>query len=385
MNEGTAENPGLKDSLTRSINYITSTSNTSQIQQNFIGKLNYRNIKSRVLIGADYNNYSSDDLRFYSLYDNVRINGDTETGMIPAINYQKYLSLIAGSEPDYQNSYRSWTAAAYVSTITNLTDNLLVMLSLRYSHYEVPVDKLVQGSFSPKLGIVYQIVPKVVSLFANYMNGYINNYPGVTRQSAPNQVNFKPEYANQLEGGAKFELLKGKLNGTVSYYNILVDNMVRNDPADFNYSIQDGSRRSTGVEFDIISNPAPGLSLILGYGYNNSKYLKAYDAEINDKRPAATPKNVANGWVSYNIQKGSVKGLGFGFGGNYQGDSYYDDLNAIVIDGATTFDGSVYYDAQKVRIGFKLNNITNQEYFTVPRMAMPMPLRQFLVNLTLKF
>ena len=385
MNEGTEEDPALRDSLTRSINLITSTSNTTQIQQNFTGKINFGTIKSRVLIGADYNAYSSDDLRFYSLYDNVRINGDTETGTIPALNYQRYLSSIAGAEPDYEGIYNSWTAAAYVSTITNLTDNLLVMASLRYSRFNVPADDLKQGAFSPKLGIVYQVVPRSVSLFANYMNGYINNYPGVTRESAPNLVNFKPEYANQLEGGVKFELLGGKLNGTVSYYNILVDNMLRNDPTDFNFSIQDGSRRSSGVEFDVIANPVPGLSLTLGYGYNNSKYLKAFDEEINDKRPFATPENVANGWVSYHLQNGKLKGLGLGFGGNYQSNSYYDDMNTILIDGATTFDGSVFFVHQKFRIGFKLNNITNEKYFTIPRMASPMPLRQFLANFTLKF
>lgn len=385
MNEGTEEDPALRDSLTRSINLITSTSHTTQIQQNFTGTINFGSVKSRVLIGADYNRYTSDDLRFYTIYDNVRINGDTETGEIPALNYQRYLSSIAGADPDYQGIFNTWTAAAYISTITNLTDNLLVMASLRYSHYNGPDNELKQGSFSPKLGIVYQVVPQTISLFANYMNGYLNNYPGVTKESAPDMVNFKPEYANQLEGGVKFELLKGKLNGTVSYYNILVDNMLRTDPTDFNYSIQDGSRRSTGVELDVIANPLPGLSLVLGYGYNNSKYLKAYEEEINDKRPFATPKNVANGWVSYNLQAGKLKGLGLGFGGNYQSSSYYDDYNTILIDGATTFDGSIFYDTQKFRIGLKLNNITNKEWFTIPRMASPMPLRQFLANVTLKF
>jgi len=94
---------------------------------------------------------------------------------------------------------------------------------------------------------------------------------------------------------------------------------------------------------------------------------------------------VANGWVSYNLQGGQLKGLGMGFGGNYQSSSYYDDMNTILIDGATTFDGSLFFDNPKFRIGLKINNITNEEYFTVPRMASPMPLRQFLANLTLKF
>ncbi|MBX2922572.1 MAG: TonB-dependent receptor [Chitinophagaceae bacterium] len=382
-----AATPNIEDSLYRDITTVNGSIRSTQLQQNFTGNFNIGSIKNRLLIGLDYLNEYSDNLRWYTSYDMVKINGDPLNGEVPMLNYETHLQKIANTPVDLNYITKTETLSAYVSNVTNITDNLIAMLSLRYSYYhdKDPLYGVEQGALSQKLGLVYQVVPKSVAFFVNYMNGYLNNYPAVTRASAPGLARFKPEYANQLEGGVKLELLKGKVKGTISYYNILVDNIVRPDPVDDTYSIQDGSQRSKGFEVDVIASPVNGLNIIAGYGYNDNKYIKVWEEALSGKRPAGIPKHVGNFWISYRGTQGVLKGFGLGLGGNTQSDFFFDDYNEVLLDGFTTFDGSVFYESRKIRVGLKLNNITNQQYWASPRSAIPQPPRQLLGNITLKF
>jgi iron complex outermembrane receptor protein len=78
--------------------------------------------------------------------------------------------------------------------------------------------RLNQTFFSPKLGVVYELIKDKVSVFGNYQNSFKNldyyvDGSGVTRTPLPEQ-------ANQLEGGIKTNLFNGKVSSTFSYYNI---------------------------------------------------------------------------------------------------------------------------------------------------------------------
>src|SRR6202012_760922 len=111
--------------------------------------------------------------------------------------------------------------SAYASDVLNITDNLLAMASLRVDYFNnTSVDNPVSGTssnsyhqaaLSPKFGLVYQLVKNQVSLFGNYMNGFSNTTPGTDFSGK----SFKPEQANQLEGGVKLDLFNGKLSSTI--------------------------------------------------------------------------------------------------------------------------------------------------------------------------
>ncbi|MET0300044.1 MAG: TonB-dependent receptor, partial [Flavitalea sp.] len=381
------DRPGVQDSLSRDVTTINGAIKSTQVQQNFTGNFNIGNVRNRLLVGLEYLNEYSDNLRWYTSYDMVKINDDPLYGNLPMFNYQTHLQNIANTPVNLNYVTNSETVSGYVSDVTNITKNLILMASLRYSYYhdKDPLYGVEQGALSQKLGLVYQVVPKNVALFANYMNGYLNNYPAVTRESFPGVARFKPEYANQLEGGVKFELFNGKVKGTLSYYDILVDNIVRPDPVDDTYSIQDGSQRSKGFEADVVATPFPGLNVIAGYGYNDNKYIKVYEEALSGKRPAGVPRNVGNVWISYRATNGALKNFGFGAGGNTQSDFFFDDYNEVLLDGFTTFDASIFYQAKKIRVGVKMNNITDQQFWSSPRSAVPISPRQVLANITLKF
>ncbi|TDW52542.1 iron complex outermembrane receptor protein [Flavobacterium sp. 270] len=368
--------------LQRRLMNINSVFKTSEIQQNFIGTFNIGNIKNRLLVGLDYTYIGTNDSRwFINSYDAAVGNPLTPiNGNAPFINPEKYHQLIADQdEPWVLNNRDMRTTSVYASDVVNVTDKLIAMVSARFDHYEDKIDTYNQNALSPKMGLIYQIVKGKVSVFGNYMNGFTNVGPSETDQSPTNPVDFKLEQANQLEGGVKVELLGGKLNGTLSYYDIKVKDKVRYTDT---FPVQDGTQSSKGFEADLIANPFRGFHVIMGYGYNESEYTSG---EMKGNTPYAAPKNVANLWMSYKILDGKAKGIGFGFGGNTQSDSYANDENTFTVNGYAVMDATVFYEKQKFRIGLKLNNIANKEYWTSDYWSNMMPTRQLVANVTLKF
>ncbi len=83
------------------------------------------------------------------------------------------------------------------------------------------------------------------------MNGFQNSEP--IEQPDGSILNIKPIYANQWEVGVKSELLNSRVNTTLSYYNINIDNALRTDNDRF--TRQDGKQRSSGFELDLLVQP----------------------------------------------------------------------------------------------------------------------------------
>lgn len=358
------------------------------IQQNFIGDFHIGNMRNRLVIGAD----------FYRL----RASRNDATISMPAVNFrtpppgyngfnrEKVGPLFNKVPFTIFDSNRENTYSAYFSDVINITEQLLVMASLRVDDYHnlgvyYPGKDSTAGAFqqtalSPKFGAVYQIIKNRLSLFANYMNGFQN-------QSGTdfNGNTFKPQQANQIEGGAKLDLFNEKLNATFSYYNISVTNSTYDDPAHGGYQLQDGTQVSKGFEAEVIANPLAGLNIIAGYTYNESKMDKA-SPKLQGLRPsAAGPATMANLWISYRLVKGAVKGLGLAFGGNYGSQSYQTNTStfAFTIPAYTILDASVFYDRKKYRIGLKVDNLTNEKYWS-NRLAAQSPTR-VTGNVTVKF
>lgn len=358
----------------------------TDIQQNFIGDFKLGSLRNRVVAGLD----------FYSL----RATRNDATINMPAINYRKpgaaYNNFTYEKvSPLFENvTYTNFvsnnenTYAAYVSDVLNITDKLLAMASLRVDHYinkgvyypnlDSTAGDYNQTALSPKFGLVYQVVKDKVALFANYMNGFSNvsgsDFYGNT---------FKPNRANQVEGGVKVDL--NTISATLSYYNIEVTNVTRDDPDHANFSLQDGTQLSKGFEAEVIANPLPGLNIIAGYTYNDSKYTKA-SASIQDLRPStAGSPDYANLWISYRLTKGVAQGLGIGFGGIYGSESYQTNTASFkfTIPAYTVLDAAVFYDKPSYRLGLKVDNLTNEQYWSYRLAAQP-PTR-LTANVTFKF
>jgi iron complex outermembrane receptor protein len=367
----------------------------TEVQQNFNGDFKIGGLKNRFLGGLDFLRNNSQQYFFGATFDVISTIGLPST----YYNYNKANLSAEYNAPNpngyfpYPYYYKTNTYSAYVSDVLNITDNFLALAALRIDRFDnqgsynpatdLTTGVYIQTAYAPKFGLVYQPIKDVVSLFANYQNGFTNlagaDFGGQT---------FKPEQANQTEGGLKLDAFGGKLSSTLSYYSIKVKDILRADPAHANFSIQNGTQVSKGFEAEVIANPFEGFNAIAGFGYNDSKYINA-SADVDGRRPgtAAAPYN-ANLWLSYRFVHGNIKGLGFGFGGNYASENHVINSASIGVFNLPSYmvlNASAFYDLKKYRFGFKCDNLNNEKYWTGFSTVNPQRLRNVAATFAYKF
>ncbi|PVD51778.1 TonB-dependent siderophore receptor [Terrimonas sp.] len=382
-----------------------STTNTTDIQQNFTGDFKIGSFRNRLLFGLDYfDRKTSSNGTGYARIHNVNLQGEVnyrdpdnpgeELPNKTTLTQPSVDALLANTTP-YPWEPKDKAYSAYVSDVFNILPQLSAMASLRVDHFKN--SEFGQTTLSPKFGINYQPVKDQVALFVNYMNGFSNVAPGAVADEDGDPTgeikNFRPEHANQFEAGIKTNLIKDKLNATISYYNITVDDVVIADPTNPYNTFQGGKQRNKGFEVDIQTSPVEGLNIIIGYAYNDSKILDGEDMPTSwfevGKRPldAGSP-HLANFWITYKLLNTKLNGLGIGFGGNYVGEYNTINLSAtgnFLIPSYTSLNGSVFYDAGKFRVGFNLNNITNKGYAGGWSTVNPQKTRNIALSLVYKF
>jgi len=381
------------------------TDKSFEVQQNFNGDFKIGQFRNRVVAGLDFYHYNSNityrryngtyrDVTSDDLFDIIPTNGN-----IP--NYQNFNKNKVDSA--YNNSpaaafpynviQKTYTYSAYISDVFNITEQLLVQAGLRVDNFNNrgtfnPATGLTsegynQTALSPKFGLVYKILKDQVSIFGNYQNGFVNK----NGQDA-NGDTFKPEQANQWEAGVKLDAFDGRLSGTISYYDIKVQDIVRTDPGNPQFSIQDGNQFSKGIEASITANPTAGFNIVAGYSYNDSK-LEKTDPSTEGYRPAtAGPAHLANLWISYQFLNVGLKGLGIGLGGNYASENkvvHSATTGTFILPEYTLIDASIYYQYKKARFTLKGNNLGNRKYWTGYSTANPQMLRQILGSVSFNF
>ncbi len=385
--------PGSDSMVRADQSTANSEADVTEIQQNFIGDFAIGSMRNRFVGGLDYFAQNSNQLFYGANFDVIPKNGNiADYGAFDKDNLNAVLQ-DKSKVWSYPYRYKTNTYSAYISDVINLTQNLIASAAVRIDHFDnkgnfnqatgVYAGAYKQTAFSPKFGLVYQPVKDKVSLFANYQNGFTNE-TGVDFEGKT----FKPEQANQLEGGVKLDAFGGKLSSTISYYSIKVKDLVRPDAANPNFSIQDGTQLSKGFEAEVITNPFAGFNMLAGFSYNDSKFEKAA-ADVEGRRPAtAMSPYTANFWLSYKFPQGKLQGVGFGFGGNYASDNkilnsvYYGEF---ILPAYTVLNATIFYDNAKLRAGLKVDNLTNKEYWIGYTTMNPQKLRSVTGSISFKF
>ncbi|CAI8794081.1 TonB-dependent siderophore receptor [Chryseobacterium sp. IT-36CA2] len=387
--------------LERNVQWQNSEASSTSIQQNFNGEFKIGSIKNKVLIGLDYLNQTINNNHSpIVVYDNI--NGQTLAGYANITRDLVLQKIQTSTAPLVRNNSASNLYGAYISNVTYITDRLITLLSLRMDHYEskgqlnlsnnTRTGDFNQTAWSPKVGIVYQILKDQLSAYGNYMNGFSYTAP-VAQQLPDISGEMKPQMANQWEVGLKGNLWRNKINFTVSYYDILVDNIQRGsgvirDGKEYNIVVQDGTQRSKGIEIETIMNPVQGLNIMAGYSYNHSRYEKA-DPAVEGRRPeSAGPANVFNSWISYILPIKGLQGLGVGFGVNRVGKQITGNKTVtgqFAFPAYTLVNASISLEKERYRLGFKMNNLGNVQYFAGQGVVVAQMPRNFVAEVSFKF
>ncbi len=395
------------NTFTRFVNKQNANTQTTDIQQNFIGDFKIASLRNRVVIGLDYfNETQTNNSTGYAFYGNVTPDGGTngDNPFTPVVETDSYPLSTAGVDAALASQgvsnvkSKNHIYSLYVSDVVDITENLSAMIGLRLDHFDNegdltnPDDDYNQTTLSPKFGIVYQPIKDQLAVFANYQNGFTNVAPqlvGNPDDGPQTLKTFDPEQANQLEFGVKTNLFSNRLNITMSYYDIKVKDRVITDPSSPFNKIQGGEVVSKGFEIELNANPVNGLNIRAGFSNNDSETTKSDNTEILNKRPLeAGPETLYNFWANYEFQEGALDGFGLGFGFNGASERYainYESTGDFILPSYTIANASVFYQANKYRIGLKLNNAFNKEYYKGWTTINPQTPRTFLANFSYQF
>ncbi|WP_417428341.1 TonB-dependent siderophore receptor [Halpernia sp.] len=382
-----------------------STSKYFQIQQNFNFDYKFGNMRNRTVAGFDYLQKNDNQLFIFSNFDQVPLQGGNYSNFNATSMATVYNNL--RNTPGYDfaanNTYpitgKTNFYSGYISNVFTPISGLNILVAIRYENVDALggkvgqaiADSYSQSAWSPKFGVVYQIVPNKFSVFGNYQNSFKSN-GYYTSNTAGNILLSDPERANQFEGGFKTNLFMGKVNATLSYYDIKVSNTLLGTGqfTSGGQAVQNqaGSLVSKGAELEINAYLLKGFSMIGGVSYNNMKYTEA-DADVIGRRPTtASSPWLVNLNASYQFLDGNLKGLGFGFGGNYASDNKIMNsvsMGTFILPKYLVLNANAFYDTKKFRIGVKVDNLTNEYYWNGYTTANAQDLRNILGSFTVKF
>lgn len=310
-------------------------------------------INHTLLIGGQYDatNYaaaSGFNLVPLGVLDFADPNSDLDFGAIPALtNF-------------VNNEYR--TTAFYAQDQLSLFDRLHILASIRYS--ELTLRELLGGNgnretyreWDPRIGATFDIVDGL-AVFAGYAEGsrlsvFFNN---------PDDVP-KPERARNYEAGVKLGLGDIGLSGTLAWFDSKRTNVPTPDPVTFFSSIQTGEQRSEGVELDLIWEPNSNWSLLATYAYIHARVTFDTIIPIGDALPRV-PKHAGRFAARYRFTEGVLEGLAVGVGLTAASRAELTLPNSMRSDSYIVFDAQASYVIGPARIGLRIDNILDEQYF----------------------
>lgn len=372
-------------------------------QVDFTGKLTTGPLVHSLLIGADADQYATNSLAYAytnplagnkNVYDtiNVLTGASSRRSDIPNIN-----KTTLTSNPINR-------AGVYVQDLISIYSHFKLLAGLRYSYIEsqsnvltYATNKLVPTSyyddaFSPRVGLVYQ-PKKYLSIFGSYSNSFnLNTAKDTTNNTLP------PSIINQYEAGVKSELLKGLVSFNVGVYKIINSNFPQPlIPANSKFpNAQElaGEVTSQGIEVDVMSKPIRGLSFIAGYSYNETRYTKSKQYEVNSLL-RYNPQHTANASVYYTFQRGALNGFNIGLISFYTGNrvagrsttAANPEYKLMPIPDFVQVDAMMGYSIKSLSLRLKVSNLFDELSYYVhdDNSVNPIAPRMYSITLSHRF
>jgi iron complex outermembrane recepter protein len=171
-----------------------------------------------------------------------------------------------------------------------------------------------------------------------------------------------PERGQGFDVRVKTELFNQKLLATLTYFNITKNNVAVVDPIFPLFSTSIGQEKSQGVELDVAGELLPGWKVIGSYAYTDATISADTNPDNIGNRFVGVPKHSASLWTTYEIRKGSLKGLGFGAGLKYVGNRSGDIENTYEIGDYLIGNAAIFYNRDRYRFALNFKNIANAYY-----------------------
>lgn len=265
------------------------------------------------------------------------------------------------------NETRTHTVGLYLQDQIDVLDNLILVLSGRFDRFEQESDNNLTDTtfnqddeaFTPRVGLVYQPI-EPVSLYASFSRSF---NPNLFSTQADGSL-LEPERGTQYEVGIRGELLQERLTVNLAAYHLTKTNIAVGDEANPGFSVALGEARSRGIELDIIGELAAGWNVIASYAHTDADVTEDTNEFLEGNGLVNVPRNSASLWTTYEIQAGSLQGLGLGAGVFFVGERQGDRFNTFELPSYVRADAAVYYRRDHWRGAININNLFDIDYIS---------------------
>lgn len=275
---------------------------------------------------------------------------------------------------DYSSSSEESWHGYYAQDQIELPQHVFLLVGGRYDsighHDKTTNTHENEDGTTPRVGVLWQPVPSV-SLYTTYSENFgASNGDLVDANGRP----LKPESAEQIEVGAKFEA-NARLMATFAVYSLTKKNIATADlstPDPFD-SLAIGKARSRGFEADVTGEIAPGWDVIVAYAYTQTKMLddlaftSLYGTNVKGNELSNVPKNGGRVWTTYSFADGRVDGLTVGGGVTARGARQGDLGNDFVLPGYATVDLMAVYAfpfrGSHISAQINVDNLLDRDYY----------------------
>ncbi len=212
---------------------------------------------------------------------------------------------------------------------------------------------------TPRLGVTWQAVPSTM-IYASFSKSFMPQsgqvYNGTTSGSY-----IPPERGQQWEAGTKSTFWNEHVLLTLDAFQLNRNNVATNDPAHPNFDLVTGEQRSRGVEMEATLHPLTGWNMTTAYSYINAEVL--HDTTIAAGTPTINaPRNIFNVWTTYEIPRGTVRGLTLGIGGRHYTDQSGDLADSFQLPGYGLVDASLSYRRGRAQWQVNGYNLADKRY-----------------------
>ena len=300
---------------------------------------------------------------------------------VPASNPRGVASVFRANGTDADNNVKADIAGVYVQDQIAFSPQWKLLAGLRYDYFRTTFDDRrttlsaattptaatdlarTDTAFSPRVGLIWSPT-SASTYYASYSYSFLPSAEtlGLTvldKASGLSTADFAPENAKNFEIGGRWDLLP-RLSLSAAVFRLNRNN-VRNPDGNGGF-VQVGQQRTQGLELGLQGEVRPNWLVYGGYAYQDAKITKATDASGTlGHRPQLVPKNTVSIWNRVNL----AGGFGAGAGVIYQGSSYANADNAVLLPSFTRVDAALYYafPGSKMRLALNVENLFDKKYF----------------------
>lgn len=267
------------------------------IRGEIAGEFDTGDLRHRVLIGMDYDNFDN-QLLFRRARGGAIQPGEVATDPAVAQRLQviNVFNPVFGQFPLPETSPQTdrtdiqRSLGIFIQDQITITDRLDIRLGFRFddssqeliNRLGTSVPNSSASRFSPQVGIVYQLSDHV-SAYASYGEGF-RQLLGLDIDNQP----LEPNITRSFEAGVKFGFFDGALQGSAAVFNITQENIL--SVSDAFELTSAGEAQSTGFEFDLSGSLTDSISIWLSYAYTDAATENEFfDANFGVTIPADAP------------------------------------------------------------------------------------------------